>query len=466
MWELIIIGVLAAVAGLVIGLLLKGREAATNLSQVKVLEAQIGQMKEQQHTEQERYKQNLQELRERSTQERETLEQMHQRQLQDKEEQIVKERTHADELRKASEQQWKQHFATVKEEIVNLATDQLSDKQSKLQSENILQISELLKPVQEKFDDFKKSVDEGKRQNDVNKTSIQDAFKSTMDLFAKAQEDAIRNLQEQTQRIGTDAENLTKALKGDSKVQGDWGEMVLQTLLENSGLHRDEEYFVQQNVKGEDNENFRPDIIVKIPGEQGGCVVIDSKVSLTDYANAVATDDETLKAQFLKKHVESVRKHVSELAAKKYEDVVGSIGFVLMFIPNEYSYIVAMRQDPSLQLEAYKKRVVIISPSNLLMALQLVYNLWQNSKQSKNVENIFKSAAALYDKVATLSETYKKLGTQLNTVNNTYKEALTQLCEGRGNVVRRVEDLRDMGVNPKKQNALLDKSSTDLSLEG
>ena len=259
----------------------------------------------------------------------------------------------------------------------------------------------------------------------------------------------------QTEKIGSDAANLTKALKGDSKMQGDWGEMVLETILENSGLRKDEEFFIQENTKDEEGKNYRPDVIVRFP--EGRSVVIDSKVSLTAYSDALAAEDEAEQERLMKAHALSVRKHIDELAAKDYSKLVDdAIGFVLMFIPNETSYIAAMKQQPDLSRYAYQKKIIIISPSNLLMALQLAYNLWQYDRQNKNVEKIVKTAADLYDKVAGFEDTFMSVGDLITRLSGTFDKAKKQLYDGTGNVMRRVESLKGLGVTPKKQIKELD----------
>lgn len=365
-------------------------------------------------------------------------------------ENIKKEKEHAATMRDESNRQWSQKLETLKQEMQKTSSEQLAAKQSSLQEHNRTQMDELLKPIKEQFFEFKRSVDASKTQNEVSKKELQSSFESTLKLFQQEQHQTVTSLREQTERIGSDAANLTKALKGESKTQGDWGEMVLETLLENSGLHKGEEYFIQENVKDEEGNNFRPDVVVKFP--EGRSIVIDSKVSLTAYAEAVSADDETVRNRFLKEHTRSVRKHVDELAEKSYDKLVdNAIGFVLMFIPNENSYLAAMKQQPELSRYAYKKRIIIISPSNLLMALQLAYNLWQNDRQNKNVEQIVKTAADLYDKVAGFSDTFIDVESQIDKLNKTFAKAKSQLYDGKGNVMRRIESLKTFGVNPKKQ---------------
>ena len=390
--------------------------------------------------------------------------QHHASELQSLKAQMENERLFAEKLRAESDQQWAQKLESLKQEMHRMtieqqkaAAEQLAAKQSALQENNRLQMDELLKPIKEQFADFKKSVEESKTQNEVNKKELQSTFEATMKLFQQEQQQAVLNLKEQTEKIGSDAANLTKALKGDSKMQGDWGEMVLETILENSGLRKDEEFFIQENTKDEEGKNYRPDVIVRFP--EGRSVVIDSKVSLTAYSDALAAEDEAEQERLMKAHALSVRKHIDELAAKDYSKLVDdAIGFVLMFIPNETSYIAAMKQQPDLSRYAYQKKIIIISPSNLLMALQLAYNLWQYDRQNKNVEKIVKTAADLYDKVAGFEDTFLGIGDLITRLSGTFDKARKQLYDGSGNVMRRVESLKGMGVTPKKQIKSLEES--------
>lgn len=379
------------------------------------------------------------------------------KQLEDLKQQMDNERQYAAKLREESDAQWTQKLETLKQEMKRMTTEQqkaaaeqLAAKQNDLQENNRRQMDELLKPIKEQFADFKKSVEESRTSNEVNKKELQNTFEATMKLFQQEQQQAVANLKEQTLKIGSDAANLTKALKGDSKMQGDWGEMVLETILENSGLRKNEEFFIQENTKDENGKNFRPDVIVRFP--EGKSVVIDSKVSLTAYAEAVAAEDDSERDRLLKAHAQSVRKHIDELAEKDYGKLVDdAIGFVLMFIPNETSYIAAMKQQPELSRYAYQKKIIIISPSNLLMALQLAYNLWQYDRQNKNVEKIVKTAADLYDKVVGFEDTFVGIGDLITRLSGTFDKAKKQLYDGQGNVMRRVESLKSLGVTPKKQ---------------
>lgn len=365
------------------------------------------------------------------------------------EKRLLEERIHAESLRREADEQWNKKLEALKSEISRITIEQLSKKQDALQDQNRNQMGELLQPIREKFAEFEKSVNESKTQSAVQKEELKKSFEGMLKLFEQQQNQAVNSIKEQTEKIGSDAANLTKALKGDSKIQGDWGEMVLETILENSGLVKGENYFVQENVKDENGNNFRPDVVVKFP--EGRSVVIDSKVSLTAYADTMAAESEDIRNQRMAAHVQSVVKHIDELAVKKYDELVeNAIGYVLLFIPNEAAYSAALKARPQLSQDAYKKHIILISPSNLLMTLQLAYNLWQYDKQTKNVEKIVQSASGLYDKVALFQDSFDKIGAQIQTLSVTFENAKGQLSEGKGNVLGRVEKFKELGINPKK----------------
>ena len=451
----IIIGIVIGLAiGFFVGKLLEAKKAGEEKTQLvakaQVLQANIEQSNLHHASE-------VQSLKQSHAVEVQGLKDSHASEVQSLKVQMENERQYAAKLRAESDLQWAQKLENLKQEMHRMtieqqrvAAEQLAAKQSALQENNRLQMDELLKPIKEQFADFKKSVEESKTQNEVNKKELQNTFEATMKLFQQEQQQAVTSLKEQTSKIGSDAANLTKALKGDSKMQGDWGEMVLETILENSGLRKDEEFFIQENTKDENGKNFRPDVIVRFP--EGRSVVIDSKVSLTAYTDALAAETDEERERLMKSHAQSVRKHIDELAEKDYSKLVDdAIGFVLMFIPNETSYIAAMKQQPDLSRYAYQKKIIIISPSNLLMALQLAYNLWQYDRQNKNVEKIVKTAADLYDKVVGFEDTFTSIGDLLTRLSGTYDKAKKQLYDGTGNVMRRVESLKNLGVTPKKQ---------------
>lgn len=349
-----------------------------------------------------------------------------------------------------NEQLWQARFDQMKEEMQNIANRQLASGQNTLQETNRRQIGEMLQPLREQFEAFRKSVDDSRTQGEVAKKELKDSFQHTMELFQQMQQQTVRALKDETAKIGSEAANLTRALKRDTKKQGDWGEMILESLLESSGLEKDLHYFVQENVKDSEGRNLRPDIIVRFP--EGRSVVIDSKVSLTAYAEAFETDNEELRQRRLRDHARSVRRHVDELVVKKYDTLVSdSIGFVLMFIPNDQSYLSALEQERDLGQYAFQKGVVIISPSNLMIALQLAFNLWQQDARNKNIDRIVQTASDLYDKVAGFSETMEAVEKAFGKVSDEFTKARRQLYEGKGNIMGRVENLKKLGLTPKKQ---------------
>ena len=341
-------------------------------------------------------------------------------------------------LRASYEEQQKTTMA----QFEALSAKILESNTTQLKISNKEQMDALLSPLRQQLDGLNKSVQLANTTNATNKASL---------------ESLIHRMLEQTQRLDQEATNLTRALKGDSKKQGDWGELILERMLEESGLKKDEEYYIQQAVRTDDGRLVRPDVIVRFPDQRS--VVIDSKVSLTAYAAYAASEDEAERQAHLAAHVDSVRKHIHELAAKDYTGVVQeSVGYVLMFIPNEASYIAAVQAQPELPLEGYRKRVLLISPTNLLMALQLAYNLWQKERQTRNVEAIFKKASSIYDKCVGLADSFADVGKNLKKALDSHDEAMRRFNSGKGNLTRQVEDLRQMGISPSKRLSLTDEA--------
>ncbi|MBP5611126.1 MAG: DNA recombination protein RmuC [Bacteroidales bacterium] len=365
-------------------------------------------------------------------------------------ENLRQERLHAEALRRESDLRWEERLAAMKHEMQQQSGEQLAARQTALQESNRAQMDELLKPIRDQFAEFRKSVDESRTRQEVDKKEIASVFENILKLFQQEQQQMVSSLREQTLKIGSDAEHLAQALQGESKTQGDWGEMVLERMLESSGLRRGEEFLVQEQVRDEEGHALRPDVIVRFPGDR--CVVIDAKVSLTAYAAAMAAGDAQERERRMKDHLKSVRAHVDELAEKSYDKVVRhAIGYVLMFIPNESGYIAAMRQDAGLSAYAYRKRIVILSPGNLLMALQLAYNLWQNDRRNRNVDTIVRTASDLYDKVAGFSETFLDVEKRIADLSESYATAKRRLYTGKGNVMGRIEHLKTLGVTPARQ---------------
>ena len=433
--EIIITAILSVLAGAIIAAVICNAKAAASKG---MLDAEI-----------ENAERKIADLKENHQREIAALKESYERLDSQRKAQIEDERAAADRRLEEADRQWQLRFDRLKEEILNLNNRLLLARQEKLQSNNRIQIAELLAPIKEQFEAFKKSVEETRTAGEVTKEELKNSFEANMKLFAQQQDMAVRAMREQTDKIGNEAQNLTKVLKRDSKAQGDWGEMILETLLESSGLERDLHYFVQENVKDEAGRNFRPDVVVRFP--EGRAVVIDSKVSLTAYADAFDSDDPAFRKIKLKEHARSVRKHIEELISKDYDRLVDdSIGLVLMFIPNDQCYLAAIEQDKELTRYAYSKGIVIVSPCNLMIALQLAFNMWQQDRQTKNVETIVRTATELYEKVAVFSETMEDVETHIARLSDSFAKAKGQLLNGKGNIFRRIEALKDLGITPKK----------------
>lgn len=340
----------------------------------------------------------------------------------------------AEETRAEEEKKQAERFRLLAMEIFTDHTDRF-----KTQSEN--RLAELLTPLRNDIEKFKKSVDEAYSTEARERFSLQER---------------IRELIETNKSIGREAKELTTALRGNSKTQGDWGEMILESILEKSGLRKGEEFTVQQTsqegktLRNEEGRLLRPDVVVNYP--DGRVVIIDSKVSLTafvDYINADSPDEQTNAGR---RHVESVRKHVAELASKSYQDYVGHerTDFVMMFIPNESAYIAAMTLDNTLWQEAYDKRVLIVSPTHLVSALRLIAMLWSHDRQTRNAIDIAEQSGRMYDKFVAFTEDMRKIEKGIDSLRGTYDSAMTKLSQGTGNLLTRAERLRELGAKAKK----------------
>ena len=375
--------------------------------------------------------------------------------------QLEAERKHGEQLRNELQKQAEAKNRLLQEEVRNMAAQMLDESREKMNTTDKERLDALLAPLKERLEAFNQTVTNNSKENTANKTEIKTTFEEAMkrlhveqELTIKAmredQERAVKELREQTERIGNDAASLTQALKGDSKMQGDWGEMILDKTLEDCGLIQGQQYFLQENYKDKDGNNFRPDAVIVFPNEERA--VIDAKVSLTAYQAAIREENATERERYLKEHVSSIKKHVDELSAKNYEKLVpGCIGFVLMFVPYESGYSAALKTDPSILQYAYRKHIIILSPSNLLMALQLTHTMWQNFRMTKNVEEILHQSNELFDKFVTFAENFVKLGADIERLQQDFSRAKGQLNEGKGNIVRRLEGLKTLGISPKKQ---------------
>lgn len=316
-----------------------------------------------------------------------------------------------------------------------LANRILEEKSKKFTDQNELNIKNILNPLQEKIKNFEKRVE------DSNKESI---------TRHSAMQEQLKNLKELNIQITKEASNLTKALKADTKMQGNWGEMVLERVLEKSGLKKDSEYSVQNSFSTEEGKRVLPDVIIHLPGDKK--MIVDSKVSLIAFERFVNEEDENQKLTWIKEHVNSVKKHVDQLSAKNYHSLyeMESPDFVLLFIPLEPAFAVALQQEPQLYNIAFEKNIVIVTPSTLLATLRTIDSIWQNDRQHKNAVDIAKHAGRLYDQFKNLLDDLEKVGKQLNTVQSTYNSSMTKLV-GKGNLLTRVERLKTLGAKASKQ---------------
>ena len=252
------------------------------------------------------------------------------------------------------------------------------------------------------------------------------------------------------QQMSSDAQNLVKALKGDTKAQGDWGEIQLERILERSGLRKGEEYTIQESFTTEEGRK-RPDVIVNLPEEKK--IIIDSKVSLVSYEKFVSAEDEEQKNIHIKSYIDSVKRHIKELSEKKYQSLfdVGSLDFVLMFIPIEPAFSLAIQYGENLYVDAYDKNIIIVSPSTLLATLRTIANIWKQELQNRNVLEIAKQSGALYDKFVSFTEDLISVGNRLDQAKGSYVDAMKKLTDGSGNLVRRAEKIRELGAKTSKQ---------------
>ncbi len=315
-----------------------------------------------------------------------------------------------------------------------LATKILDEKSEKFTLQNKENIKQILNPLQEKILIFEKKVE------DTQKESIS---------MHSALKEQLLGLKDLNQQMTKEATNLTRALKGDSKMQGNWGELVLERVLEKSGLEKDREYFVQQSFTLVDGTRVLPDVVLHLPDNKR--MIIDSKVSLTDYERFVNADDDD-RPHFLKAHVNSIRKHVDQLSDKKYEDLydIESPDFVLMFIPIEPAFAIAINDDNSLYNKAFEKNIVIVTPSTLLATLRTIDTMWNNEKQQRNAIEIARQAGALYDKFEGLVKDLTGVGKKIDAAKTDYSSAMNKLVDGKGNLITSVEKLKKMGAKAKK----------------
>ena len=350
-------------------------------------------------------------------------------------------RSVADKVRSQEELQ-----QSLKEQFRTLAGDVLGEQSRRFKEENRESMDIILKPFKDNISEFRSRVDAIFTQQTEQSGALKNELQRLMEL---------------NKQITTETTNLTNALKGNSKVQGDWGEMILESILDNSNLIRGVHYHTQLNVKDEAGNNLRPDVVLNLPNNKQ--VIIDSKVSLTAYVNYVSAESEAERRAAMTAHVASVRQHVKELGAKSYQQLLNSPDFVIMFIPNEPAFLDALKEDNTIWNDAYEKKVIISSPTNLFALLKIVDDLWRRDEQNKNHENIIKLGVTLYDQLVAFSTTLEGVGTSLEQAQAKYDEAYKRLHTGNNNIVRVGDKLRKMGLpTTKKQSAKL----VELSEEG
>ncbi|MCF1422395.1 DNA recombination protein RmuC [Mangrovimonas futianensis] len=349
---------------------------------------------------------------------------------------LTRKQTEFENLQQKNQEQ-KQEVEKLQEkftkEFENLANKILDEKSSKFTKQNKEHLEVLLNPLQEKIKGFEKRVE------DTNKESI--------GRHSELKEQ-IKTLAELNQQMSKDADNLTKALKGDSKMQGNWGELILTRILEKSGLEKDREYTVQDSHNTEDGKRLQTDVLIHLP--DGKKMIIDSKVSLVHFERFVSEEDEEQKQVHLKQHIASIKRHVEQLSAKNYQYLIEeSPDTVFMFIPIEPAFAIASAHEPNLYEQAFDRQVIIVTPATLLAALRLVDNLWQNDRQRQNALEIATEAGNLYDSFTNLTDELIKVGKQIGTVQTSYEGAMKKLT-GRGNLIRRVEKLKKLGAKASK----------------
>ncbi|MEM8567276.1 MAG: DNA recombination protein RmuC [Bacteroidota bacterium] len=319
-------------------------------------------------------------------------------------------------------------------EFKALANDIFEEKSKKFTDQNKVNLNELLNPLKERISEFEKKVETNSKESLEQSTALREQLKS---------------LRELNQQMTKEAENLTKALKGDTKAQGNWGEFILESILEKSGLEKGREYFVQESHSTEDGRRFQPDVIVRLPDKKN--IIIDSKVTLIAYERYVNTEGDEQTAN-LKSHIQALRNHIKGLDSKKYQTLYGIDGldFVLMFIPIEPAFSLAVQMDNALFNEAYERNIVMVSPSTLIATLRTISNIWKNEYQNQNALEIARQGGNLYDKFVAFTDDLVKVGNSLDSTQRVYKEAMKKLYEGKGNLINRAQTIKELGAKASK----------------
>lgn len=320
-------------------------------------------------------------------------------------------------------------------EFENLANKILEEKSTKFTEQNRENMKNILSPLQEKIHLFEKKVE--------------DTHKESIDYHAALRQQII-GLRDMNEQMSRETLNLTRALKGDTKMQGNWGELILERVLEKSGLEKGREYYVQQSHTNDEGARVLPDVVINLP--DGKKMIVDSKVSLIAYERYINEEDDVLKSVHLKEHISSIKRHVDQLGDKNYHDLykIESPDFVLLFIPMEPAFAIALNEDTSLYSKAFERNIVIVTPSTLLATLRTIDSMWTNQKQQENAYEIARQAGALYDKFEGFVNDLTKVGNKMKDAQSEYQNAMGKLVDGRGNIITSIEKLKKMGAKAKK----------------
>jgi len=320
-------------------------------------------------------------------------------------------------------------------EFKNLANKIFEDKTKSFDAVHQKQFEMMLKPFREQINNFSKLSQEQFHQESKDRYLLKDELK---------------RLKEMNEQLSQDALNLTNALKGESKTQGNWGEIVLERILEESGLRKGSEYELQVNLKDESGKRYLPDVVIHMP--QNRDIVVDSKVSLTAYERFMSVDDEVLRASALKEHIRSISKHIDELSTKQYEKLEGvnTLDFVLLFMPIEGAFLLALEYDGEFFKRAYESNILVVSPSTLMVTLRTIEHIWRTQRQEDNAKKIALEAEAMYDKLALFIDEMERVGSHIDKTKESYDTAMNRLKTGRGNVLKRAKNLIELGLKPKK----------------
>jgi DNA recombination protein RmuC len=430
----IVTGIL--IGGIIAWLILKvkaGGDKGLTREEADVLNEQINNLKNERSAAQERInilQENLKTITQELTQERNKF-----LQLNSSYSSLQSDFTNLQEklsTQKEEVEQLQQKFTT---EFKNLANDILEDKSKKFTEQNKVNINEILNPLSEKIKNFEKKVEDVYLNDTKERAGLSEQIKM---------------LHELNQQMSKDANNLTKALKGETKTQGNWGEFILERVLEKSGLVKGQEYAVQESITDEEGKRLQPDIVIYLP--ENKCIIIDSKVSLVGYERYCSADDEVIRVSALKEHISSIKKHITNLSAKNYQNLYGikSLDFVLLFMPIEPAFSLAVQNDMGLFNDAFERNIVIVSPSTLLATLRTIASIWRQENQNRNALEIARQSGALYDKFQNMVADLLEVGKKLHSVQDNYDDVMKKLSTGKGNLITSVEKIKKLGAKTTK----------------